>query len=187
MGKLDFQELVLKGAFLVTPNITQDERGSFSRVFCQKEFSHITKNNFVQVNHSKTSKKGTLRGMHFQYPPSAEEKIVKCIRGSILDVIVDIRKDSATFLHSYSELLTAQNMKMLFIPKGFAHGFQTLEDDTEILYFHSEFYTQKNEDGLNPKDPRLNISWPLETTTISQKDTNQAFIESSFEGVNFAV
>lgn len=183
MGKLNINKLLLDGAYVISPNTYEDERGSFSRVFCQEEMSNITKEHFVQVNHSITLKKGTVRGMHFQYPPNAEVKMVKCIKGAILDVIVDIREKSPTFLKSHSEVLSAGNMKMIYIPRGFAHGFQTLEDNSELLYFHSCIYTPENEGALNIEDPKLDIVWPLKIVEISKKDKTHSFVDTNFKGV----
>ena len=183
MGQLNITNLELDGAYVITPNSYEDERGSFSRVFCQEEMANISQENFVQVNHSITRNKGTVRGMHFQYPPSAEVKMVKCIKGSVLDMIIDIRTDSPTFLKSHGEILSAENMKMIYIPKGFAHGFQTLEDNSELLYFHSSLYTPDNEGALNAKDPLLNISWPLDITDMSKKDEQHSLIDIDFKGI----
>jgi len=183
MGKLNITSLELDGAYIITPNRHKDERGSFSRVFCQEEMANINQENFVQVNHSITRKKGTVRGMHFQYPPNTEVKMVKCIKGSVLDIIIDIRADSPTFLKSHKEVLSAENMKMVYIPKGFAHGFQTLEDDSELLYFHSSVYTPGNEGALNAQDPLLNIKWPLDITDISKKDVQHSLIDMNFKGI----
>ena len=187
MGKLNITELPLSGAYFMTPNNHTDERGSFSRVFCRKEMSEIFDESFAQVNHSITLRKGTVRGMHFQYPPNAEVKMVKCIKGSVFDVIVDIRKGSPTFLQWHGEVLSAENMKMLYIPKGFAHGFQTLEENSELFYFHSEFYTPGSEGSINVKEPRLNIQWPLKMTNISAKDEKAEYIDNSFQGITYEV
>jgi dTDP-4-dehydrorhamnose 3,5-epimerase len=184
MGKLDIKELPLKGSYIITPNKYEDDRGSFARVFCQEEMSNITDENFMQVNHSITVKKGTVRGMHFQYLPNAEVKMVKCIKGAVLDVIVDIRENSPTFLKHHSEVLSADNMKMIYIPKGFAHGFQTLEENSELLYFHSSIYTPNNEGALNVKDSLLKIKWPLDIMCLSKKDKEHEFINDDFKGVN---
>jgi len=184
MGKLNIIELPLLGSYIVAPNIFEDERGSFSRVLCQDEMAHIHQGDFLQVNHSITRKKGTVRGMHFQYPPYSEVKLVKCIKGSIMDIIIDIRTGSPTFLKSHQEILSAQNMKSIYIPKGFAHGFQTLEDDTELLYFHSMVYTPGNEGALSIHDPLLNIKWPLDITNVSKKDAQHHFINIDFKGVD---
>ena len=183
MGKLNITDTELQGAYIITPNKYEDERGSFSRVVCQEEMSLINQENFIQVNHSITTKKGTVRGMHFQYPPNAEVKMVKCIKGSILDVIIDIRENSSSFLKSHTEILSAENMKMIYIPRGFAHGFQTLEDDTELLYFHSSIYTPSNEGALNVRDPLLNLKWPLDIINLSKRDNEHPFIGVDFKGV----
>lgn len=183
MGKLDIKKLKLDGAYVIIPNAFKDDRGSFSRVFCQEEMFDISKETFVQINHSKTIEKGTVRGLHFQYPPDAEVKMVKCIKGSVFDVIVDIREGSPTFLQWHTEVLSAENMKMIYIPKGFAHGFQTLEDNTELLYFHSNIYTLKNEGALNVNDPLLNVKWPLDIVEISKKDEEHSYVDVGFKGL----
>ena len=183
MDKLNITDLELDGAYIITPNRYEDERGSFARVFCQNEMANINQENFIQINHSITHKKGTVRGMHFQYPPNAEVKMVKCIKGSVLDIIIDIRVDSPTFLKSHKEVLSAKNMKMIYIPKGFAHGFQTLEDDSELLYFHSTVYVPDNEGALNVQDPLLHIKWPLDITNVSKKDAQHSLIDIDFKGI----
>jgi dTDP-4-dehydrorhamnose 3,5-epimerase len=183
MDKLNIKELSLTGAYIISANKHEDDRGSFSRVFCKQEMSKISNENFVQVNHSLTIKKGTVRGMHFQHQPNAEVKMVKCIKGSVLDVIIDIRKNSPTFLQHHCEVLSAKNMKMIYIPKGFAHGFQTLEDYSELLYFHSSIYTPNNEGALNVRDPLLNIKWPLDIIGLSKKDAQHKFISTDFKGI----
>lgn len=183
MGKLRVTELPLKGAYLIEPNSSEDPRGSFSRVFCKEELSDIFDGNIAQINHSVTHQKGSIRGLHFQYPPNAEIKMVKCIQGSVFDVIVDLREGSPTFLHSYSVILSSANMRTIYIPKGFAHGFQTLEEDTQILYMHSEVYTPENEGALNVFDPRLGIAWPLPLGDLSQRDTHHPMINKDFQGI----
>lgn len=184
MDKIKLTETPLKGAFLLKPNKYEDHRGSFSRVFCRNEFSEIFSNNeIVQINHSITVKKGSVRGLHFQYPPNAEIKIIKCIKGKVFDVIVDVRENSPTFLSWYGVILSCQNMKSIYIPKGFAHGFQTMESNTELLYLHSEVYEQANEGGLNPNDPSLNIKWPMDISNISEKDQKSKLIEKNFKGI----
>lgn len=173
----------IEGLFVITPNIFSDDRGTFSRVYCQYELESITKILIRQVNHSTTKKKGTVRGLHFQYGPNAEAKMVKCIKGSVFDVVVDIRKGSPTFLESFTIELTVANQKMIYIPKGFAHGFQTLEDNTELLYFHSNVYAPENETALNVKDPQLDIQWPLEIMNLSKRDSEHKFLDDGFEGI----
>lgn len=163
-----------------------DKRGFFQRVFCKKKFSKVLANeNINQVNRSFTKKKGSIRGMHFQYFPKAEKKIILCIKGRIWDVVVDLRKNSKTFLKYRSEILSEKNSKALYIPKGYAHGFQTLTNDCELLYFHTEYYDKRNEDGLNPFDKKIAIKWPLKVTNISKRDMSFEGIDNNFAGYNF--
>jgi len=185
VGKVvEFSKFKLDGPLVLTPEMHRDERGAFGRIFCDKEIiEHQVDFEVKQVNHSITKKKGSLRGMHFQYPPKKEAKLVKCIRGSIFDVIVDIRRDSPTFLHWESIELTEQNQRMLYIPAGFAHGFQTLEQDCELLYFHSDYYSAGLEGGFKYNDPILGVSWPLTVTEISKRDLIHECISEDFEGI----
>jgi dTDP-4-dehydrorhamnose 3,5-epimerase len=172
-----FTETPLKGSYSIELNPLKDNRGYFERLFCKKELSTIgfTKE-IVQTNHSYTFKKGTFRGLHFQCPPYTETKIIKCIKGSIYDIAIDIRKGSPTFLHWCGVELTENNNKMLFLPEGYAHGFQTLQDNTELLYFHSEYYNPESEGGLNYKDPILKLVLPFEITDISERDNKHSFL-----------
>lgn len=174
----------LQDSFVLEPEPFVDDRGTFSRIFCQQELKQIGHEKpIVQVNHSLTRTKGALRGMHFQYPPKAEIKIVKCLRGSVFDVIIDLRRDSPNFLRWYGEILSAENLKMMYIPEGFAHGFQTLEDNSELLYLHTEFYSPEHEEGVRYDDPRINISWMVEVTDISARDQNHPLLSRDFEGI----
>ena len=174
----------LKNAFVIEAEPYIDHRGNFGRIYCQNELKQIGHNKtIVQINYSLTRKSGAIRGMHFQYPPKAEIKIVKCVRGSVFDVIVDLRRDSETLLRWYGEILSDDNFRMMYVPEGFAHGFQTLEEDTELLYLHTEFYSPEHEGGVRYDDPRLNITWPLDVTEVSQKDQEYLFISSDFEGI----
>ena len=132
---------------------------------------------------SKTKKKGAICGMHFQHPPKAEIKMVKCLQGSALDVIIDLRNSSATLLTWHGELLSAENQKMMYIPEGFAHGFQTLEENTELLYLHTQFYDPNYEGGIRFNDPIINIAWPLEVAETSKKDQNYTLLTKDFEGL----
>ena len=168
-----FTETKLKGAFLIEVQKFEDERGFFGRTFCQKEFQKYGLNpNVSQANVSYNKKKGTLRGMHFQAAPYEEIKLVRCTRGAICDVIIDVRPESATFRQwTYAEL-RADNYLMLYVPEGFAHGFQTLEDDTEVIYQVSQFYTPGSERGIRYDDPVFKIAWPLAVQVISEKDRN---------------
>jgi len=183
MGKLKLTNLPLAGAFIIEPNKYEDNRGSFSRVFCKKELSTVFDGTIAQINHSVTAQKGSVRGLHFQYFPSAEVKMIKCIKGSVWDVIVDIREDSSTFLQSYCTILSSENMRTMYIPKGFAHGFQTLEDDAQLLYLHSELYSPDHEGALNVLDSVLGIEWPLPFTDLSERDTNHPMINNDFKGI----
>lgn len=181
--KLNVSSTQLDGLFVIEPNKFTDDRGSFSRVYCEEELKDISNITIKQINHSITKHKGTVRGMHFQYEPNAEVKMVKCIKGKVFDVVVDIREKSSTFLESFSVKLTDENQKMIYIPKGFAHGFQTLEDDTELLYMHSTIYTPTNEGALNVKDPMLNIKWPLDIINLSKRDEEHKLLDISFKGI----
>lgn len=181
--KLNISPTKFKDLYIIEPNSFKDERGSFSRIFCEDELKDIFKFNIKQVNHSLTNKKGTVRGLHFQYEPNAEVKMVKCINGSILDIVVDIRENFSTFLQYFSVELSKKNQKMIYIPKGFAHGFQTLENNTELLYFHSSIYTPRNEAALNISDPILDIKLPLKISNISDKDKIHKFINQDFKGL----
>jgi len=183
--KFDFISTPLAGLYVVDRKLVGDERGFFSRFFCAKEFSQIGLSNpIVQMNHTMTEKKGTVRGFHYQKFPYTVTKIVSCIKGRILDVAVDIRQNSPTFLQWYSEELSEDNNKSLYIPDGFAHGFQTLEDDCELLYLHSEFYNPDAESAINILDPELSMEWPLSITQISERDSNHPMIDVNiFKGI----
>lgn len=168
---MQFTPTPLEGAYLVDLAPHTDERGFFARTFCQHEFAdHGLVPTVAQCNTSYNHVRGTLRGMHYQMPPAAETKFVRCIRGAIQDVIIDLRPDSPTFLQHVGVELTAENRRALYVPELFAHGYQTLEDDTEVLYQVSEFYTPGEERGLRHDDPRFAIAWPLPVTVISDKD-----------------
>jgi dTDP-4-dehydrorhamnose 3,5-epimerase len=177
---MQFQAIKLPNAYIIDLDKIDDERGFFARAFCQREFAEqgLT-TQFVQCNISSNRKRGTLRGMHYQLPPSAETKLVRCIRGAIYDVIVDLRPDSPTFLQWYGVELSAENRRMLYVPEGFAHGFQTLADDTELFYQMSEYYAPDYARGLRWNDPLINIAWPLAIESISAKD--QAYVDCAPE------
>lgn len=173
-----FVETALEGAFVVEPEPIRDHRGFFARVWCAEEFrEHGLTPDVVQCNLSYNAVAGTLRGLHLQRPPAAEAKLVRCIRGGIVDVIVDVRPGSATHLQHVAVELTPEDRRALFVPRGFAHGFQTLEDDTEVLYQVSEFYAPGHEGGLRHDDPVLDIDWPLDVTEISDKDRGWPLLE----------
>ncbi|MBI1335779.1 MAG: dTDP-4-dehydrorhamnose 3,5-epimerase [Phycisphaera sp.] len=169
-----FHPTPLQDAYTIDPEKRGDDRGFFARVFCEKEFAqHKLVSHFVQVNNSLSRDKGTLRGMHYQLAPAAEVKLVRCIRGALHDVILDLRTGSPTFGRSFGADLTAENRTMMYVPEGFAHGFITLTDDTEALYLVSAFYAPDLERGVRWNDPRFNISWPIQPTTLSDKDAHQ--------------
>lgn len=168
-----FKQTKLKGVFFIEPEELVDERGFFARSFCRKEFEKYDLNPEVaQCNISFNLKKGTLRGMHYQVPPSEEAKLVRCTRGALYDVILDIRPDSPTFKHHFGLLLTADNRLALYIPEGFAHGFLTLEDNTEVFYQMSEFYAPDTARGLRWNDPAFSIPWPIEVEVVSDRDSS---------------
>ena len=168
---MKFIETKLHGAFVVDLEPRGDDRGFFARAFCQREFeAHGLKPLIAQANISFNRRKGTVRGLHFQFPPAAETKYVRCSRGAIVDVIVDLRPESPTYLQHVAVELTAENRRGLYVPERFAHGYQVLEDDTETTYQVGEFYTPAAESGLSHADPRLGITWPLPVTDMSDKD-----------------
>jgi dTDP-4-dehydrorhamnose 3,5-epimerase len=168
---MKFVETNLQGLYIIQLKLLKDERGFFARTFCKEEFSKIGfKKEFVQFNHSYNRFKGTIRGMHYQNPPFGETKLIRCVKGSVFDVIVDFRKNSPTYLKSFGIELTELNMACVLIPEGFAHGFQTLEDDTSLIYHHTNFYNPDSEGGIRYDDPKLNIQWPLNPINVSPKD-----------------
>jgi len=166
-----FTETKLKGAFIIDIERREDSRGFFARAFCQHEFEdHGLKPVIAQGNIAFNHRKGTLRGMHFQYPPAAETKLVRCTRGAILDIIVDLRSESPTYLEHVAVELTEDNSRALYVPERFAHGYQVLVDKTETSYQVGEFYTPGSESGLLYNDPRLHLEWPLPVGVMSEKD-----------------
>lgn len=168
---MKFVETVIKGPFVIEPERQEDERGFFARVFCEREFSALgLETRYVQCSISYNLRKGTLRGLHYQAPPHDEVKVVRCTRGAIYDVIVDLRPDSATHGRWVGVELSADNRRMLYIPKGCAHGFQTLEDDCEVFYQISAEYHSPSARGLRHDDPGLAITWPLPVTLLSERD-----------------
>jgi dTDP-4-dehydrorhamnose 3,5-epimerase len=166
-----FRETKLGGAFVLEPERREDNRGYFARSFCQNEFSdHGLKPVIAQANVAFNRVAGTLRGMHFQFPPTAETKVVRATRGAIVDIIVDLRPESPTYLEHVAVRLDEDNGHALYVPERFAHGYQTLVDRTETSYFVGEFYAPESEGGLSPHDPRLGLDWPLPVAEISDKD-----------------
>jgi dTDP-4-dehydrorhamnose 3,5-epimerase len=170
-----FTETKLRGAFVIDLERREDNRGFFARTFCQHEFEeHGLRPVIAQANLASNRRKGTLRGMHFQFPPAAETKLVRCTRGAILDIIVDLRPESPTYLEHVAVELSADNYRGLYVPERFGHGYQALEDGTETSYQVGEFYTPGVEGGLSPEDPALGLRWPLPVTEISEKDAGWA-------------
>ena len=185
MSSFEFKSTLLNGLTLVQRKVNEDQRGFLSRFFCVDEFREAGFNMPIsQINHTLTRNKGSMRGFHFQYPPYAETKLVSCLHGEVFDVAVDLRNGSSTFLQWYGTILTAQNRQSLLIPKGFAHGFQTLTDDCELVYLHTESYHPEAEGGLNAADPMLRVEWPLEVTDISDRDRNHQLIKHDFKGLS---
>jgi dTDP-4-dehydrorhamnose 3,5-epimerase len=179
-----FTETYLKGSYVIEPTPFTDDRGWFARTYCKIEFAKINhEKEWVQLNHSFTKTKGTIRGMHFQMPPYAEIKLVRCIGGAVYDVIIDIRKDSPTFLNWFGIELSSQNRKMIYIPEGYAHGFQTLTDDAELIYHHSEYYQSGVESGIRYNDPAVKIDWKIDLTNLSERDIQHNLITQDFIGI----
>jgi dTDP-4-dehydrorhamnose 3,5-epimerase len=184
MSRFDVSATPLPGLRVVHRQRLGDSRGFLSRLFCADELAAAGFDlPIAQVNHTFTARKGTVRGMHFQLPPHAEIKLVTCLRGEVWDVAVDVREGSATYLRWYAELLSADNGCALLIPAGFAHGFQALSDDVELLYCHSAAHAPQAEGALNPQDERLAIAWPLAISELSARDAGHARITESFKGV----
>jgi dTDP-4-dehydrorhamnose 3,5-epimerase len=179
-----FKETVLKDAYIIELQKFSDSRGFFARAFCENEFAdHGITFHVVQANTSYSSEKHTLRGMHYQEKPHQEAKLIKCIKGAIFDVIVDMRPVSPTYKGWLGVELSEENRKMLYVPEGFAHGFLTLEDDTEVYYPVTEFYTPGAEKGIRWDDPAFNINWPAKAEIISEKDQNWPLFEDSLNQV----
>ena len=175
----------IDGLQIIQRQPSGDARGYFERLFCIDELKPlIFHRNIVQINHSLTRKTGTVRGMHYQLPPHAEMKLITCLRGKIFDVAIDLRKDSPTFLQWQSEILSEENQRTFCIPEGFAHGFQTLTENCELVYFHTAAYAPHAEVGLNVLDPRLAISWPEPIAERSARDQSHDFLTSNFSGIS---
>lgn len=177
--------LPLEGLRLVERQRRGDARGGLSRVFCADELAAAGwQRPLAQLNHTQTTTHGTVRGLHFQRPPHAEMKLVSCLRGRVWDVVVDVRAGSPTFLRWHAEELSADNLRALLIPEGFAHGFQALTDDVELLYCHSAPHAPAAEAGLHPRDPALGIAWPLPIALLSPRDEQHTWIANGFAGVD---
>ena len=179
-----FHETPIAGARLIELEKRGDDRGFFARFFCEKEFGEAgLATRFAQINTSLTGKAGTLRGMHYQLPPHGEVKVVRCIKGALYDVILDLRPESASFGRSFGAELTAENRLMMVVPKGCAHGFVTITDDTEALYLVSDFYDPQSERGIRFDDPKFSIEWPVQPVEVSDKDRAWPDFDPAFHGV----
>ncbi|MEO6316422.1 MAG: dTDP-4-dehydrorhamnose 3,5-epimerase [Chitinophagaceae bacterium] len=182
-----FTKTPLAGSYVIDLEPVTDSRGWFARTWCKEEFENIGHNKeWVQLNHSFTTKKGALRGMHYQLPPFSEIKMVRCIAGAVYDVIIDLRSGSDSFLQWFGTELSAKNKKMMYIPAGFAHGFQTLTEDCELLYHHSELYTPGSESGILYNDAMVGIDWPLLPTELSVRDQKHQPLTAGFKGIKTA-
>lgn len=184
MGSLAILTTPLAGLHVVQRKCLEDPRGFFSRLFCAEELSAAGfKLAVAQANQTLTRKRGAVRGMHYQHPPHAEDKYVSCLRGEVFDVAVDLRRGSPTFLRWHAEVLSADNQRSLLIPQGFAHGFQALSDDCELLYLHSRPYAAQAEGALHASDPALAIVWPLPIAELSARDASHPYIDDAFRGI----
>jgi dTDP-4-dehydrorhamnose 3,5-epimerase len=183
-SSFDILDTPLHGLKLIQRHPIGDHRGYLERMFCLEGLKLlIPASGIAQINHTLTAKRGTVRGLHFQYPPHAETKIVSCLRGDVFDVAVDLRRGSPTFLHWHAEILSDNNHRTLLIPEGFAHGFQALTEDCELLYFHTTAYQPGAEGGLNAQDPRLSVRWPEEVLELSSRDAGYPLVTEDFSGV----
>jgi len=174
----------ISGLYQLKPKLIKDERGYFFRYYCKKELKGVCKGTeFVQGNQTLTRAKGAVRGLHFQKPPHAEDKLVRCLAGRVFDVAVDLRTGSSTFLSWFGCELNSEAHNMLYIPRGFAHGFQTLEENCTMLYLHSEYYSSDSEAGVHINDSRLKISWPLPVSQLSDRDQTFGPLTDDFGGL----
>ena len=179
-----FTETPIPGAYIIDVEPFTDDRGWFARTYCKSEFEKVGhQDNWVQINHSYTTEKGSVRGMHFQYPPYAEIKTVRCIAGEVYDVIVDLRENSPTFLKWFGVKLSAVNKRTIYIPKGFAHGFQVLKENSELIYCHTVAYNKQSEGAILHNDPMIGIKWPIPVTNISKKDEGYNSLDINFKGI----
>lgn len=184
MARFDCIDTPLLGLKVIQRKLIEDSRGFLSRFFCANEFNAYGFNKAVsQINHTLTRQKGAVRGLHYQQPPHTEVKLVSCLRGEVFDVAVDLRKNSPTFLQWHGEVLSENNQRSFLIPEGFAHGFQTLTEDCELIYLHSAPYIKEAEAALNVTDPKLDIAWPLNMTELSERDRLHPMIKLDFEGI----
>jgi dTDP-4-dehydrorhamnose 3,5-epimerase len=181
---LEFFNTPISGLYVVERKLIQDNRGFFFRIFDDEDLIQIGLNKPIRhINFSHTNKKHTVKGLHFQYPPHAETKIVTCVKGEVYDVAVDLRKGSPTFLAYFGVRLSSENRKSLYIPEGFAHGFQAIQEDSELIYLHSEGFFPKSEGGFSPLDPRIGIQWPHPLQNLSERDKSFEKISTNFYGL----
>jgi dTDP-4-dehydrorhamnose 3,5-epimerase len=184
MNRFEVHPTRLKDLVVIQRQVIGDERGFLARLFCSQDLADAGWHwPIQQINHTATAAKGTVRGLHYQVPPKAEAKLVSCIRGAVWDVAVDIRHGSPTFLQWHAEEISAENLRAMLIPPGFAHGFQILQPDSELVYLHSEAYDPARERGLNPRDPQFAIRWPFDFLNISPRDQSHPMIDANFQGV----
>jgi dTDP-4-dehydrorhamnose 3,5-epimerase len=175
----------IAGAFQIETQPYIDHRGAFARMYCEKTLAPVIGNRrIVQINHSRTTEIGALRGLHFQHSPYGEMKMVSCVRGRVWDVLVDLRSGSSTFLQWHAQELSPHDARMIVIPEGCAHGFQVLERDSELIYFHTSFYEPSAEAGVSYKDPRLGITWPIPVTDLSERDMHHPLLSNNFTGLH---
>lgn len=185
MARFSVTNTPIDGLTLIQRHPIGDERGYLERLFCHEELASLIEERTIkQINHTFTAKPGSLRGLHFQHPPHAEMKLITCLHGEVYDVAVDLRHGSPTLLHWHAEYLSADNHRTLCIPEGFAHGFQTLTADCELLYLHTTDYLPQAEDGINALDPRLDIHWPLPVIDRSARDQAQPFLDDEYSGID---
>jgi dTDP-4-dehydrorhamnose 3,5-epimerase len=185
MSRFDIADTPFGGLKVVQRQILGDPRGSFSRLFCAEELKAAGFDApIAQINHTFTARRGTVRGLHFQHSPHAEIKMVSCLRGEVFDVAVDLRRGSPTFLSWYGKVLTGENLASLVIPRGFAHGFQTLTENCELLYLHSCAYSAAAEGAVNARDPLVAIAWPLAIAALSERDQSHPYLNKEFSGID---
>jgi len=177
------KKLPIENSLRIETEPVIDNRGEFTRLFCSLELKkYLNNKNIVQINYSQNKYRGTIRGLHFQHRPNQEIKLISCIKGRVFDVIVDLRKDSSTFLKWHAEELSEFDQKIILIPEGCAHGFQVIDDYSDLIYFHSEYYNPEYEDGVQYNDPTININWPIEPEYLSERDKSYPYLGNDFIG-----
>src|SRR5262249_25933694 len=187
-GRITFHETALRGAFVIELALIRDDRGEFMRTFCARTLAERGLCSvFVQTNQSRTARRGTIRGLHYQAPPVAEAKLLRCVHAAVQGVMVDLRRRSPTFLRWHAEVLTGHDARAVYVPPGFAHGFQTLEDDSEVIYQASAFYTPSAEGCVRYNDPLVNVRWPVAEVILSNKDANCPLLTPDFRGLEVGV